>query len=129
MTLLNLKIFARKVLRHGGSSWRAEDAAKEMDVIQRIGQADNIVTVRAVGTLPGDMSFIDMEWCDTDLRRFMTTKWQSGEWARKPILTAIGPIDEVNSVRIIMIDILTGINFLHCQGLVHRDVKPQNGIS
>ena len=107
-----------------------EETEQEIVVIRRVCRPDakNLVTVFDSGAIPGDIAYIDMELCDLDLRHFLDIKWDSGAWTRKAVATVLGPIEEVISARNIMIDIVKGLAYLHGQRLVHRDVKPSNGM-
>lgn len=70
-------------------------------------------------------SFIDMELCDLNLEDYIQRKW--------PLrLSQTNFLDFPSNYRTIisdiMIDIASGLGFIHGLQEVHRDLKPRNGL-
>ena len=78
----------------------------------------NIVSVLREGTVKdAALYYIDMELCNYNLEEFMQNH---------------GPLSDqrlsMEQVWEIMVQIASGLTFIHAQGEVHRDLKPRNGI-
>jgi serine/threonine protein kinase len=84
----------------------------------------NIIQVFDTGQLPNSAyAFIDMELCDLNLDQY-----------NKSMSTVSLVHDDTSHLREvqvwnIMVQITSGITFIHGKGEVHRDLKPQNGTS
>jgi serine/threonine protein kinase len=113
-----------------------EDIEAEMDVIRRVlgtrGHR-NIVEILSHGTLPRGDCFIDMELCDVDLWKYIheprtiVQNATAGQWDNIGYVTADCSLQlKMRNVWTIMAHVANGVEFLHVQEYVHRDVKPQN---
>jgi len=72
----------------------------------------HIVSVFRLGEVKDSALFyIDMELCDGNLDQFMRDR------------AAI----ELNDVWSVMVQITSGLAYIHSHGEVHRDIKPRNG--
>jgi serine/threonine protein kinase len=109
--------FARKIVRVGGRTQlqEVEDEARTAMKLSRSG-CRNVVSVLQCGMMPNSPYFyIDMELCDFNLASYIggfgsTSRSALGVWQ-------------------IMMDICSGLIYIHDQEYVHRDLKPTNGIS
>jgi serine/threonine protein kinase len=97
-----------------------------MDTLCR-GSHDNIIAIYNHGRLapPHAFYFIDMELCDINLEEYIYCK-RTGvlglmEWDK-----AIADGHGVFLICGIMQQILSGLQFIHDHGEVHRDLNPQN---
>ena len=94
----------------------------------------NVVKALGYGTLPDRIdSYIDMELCDLNLAVYMQLSWEARLERRmqnfSPKDTAqLWPIIAVLQARDIIIDIASGLQFIHTRNEVHRDLKPPNGL-
>lgn len=88
--------------------------------LQRI-QHSNIFSILSIlvdGLSPdgkGHAAFIQMEFCQRDLENYIVD--QVLKWRR------IFSFLEYTSL---LLDVVRGIDFMHENGLIHRDIKPQN---
>jgi serine/threonine protein kinase len=120
-------LFARKLIRPFGD-FAAADIFNEIRALDRIciHNIPNIVKVIGHDMLPqSSFYYIDMELCALNLDNYIQKKWplniQSWYFEKE--------INEIVTVWGIMTDISRGLTFIHSLEEVHRDVKPQNGIS
>ena len=112
--------------------------ARAISKIRASGGHQNIVDVLHHGWLPTFSSyyFMDMEFCDKNLDDYIQSLAQH---SRLPI-HLLGTLcnDEYPQPRAFFrsimdlvfgvgMDIILGLEFLHCLKEVHRDLKPQNG--
>jgi serine/threonine protein kinase len=90
----------------------------EVRVISKLCKSNshaNIVSVFRLGDVKDSALFyIDMELCDGNLEQFMRDRR--------------GTI-ELNDVWNIMVQVTSGLAYIHSQGEVHRDMKPRNSKS
>lgn len=71
--------------------------------------------------------FIDMEYCELDLNRYIYRQWTSVVEKKLPFFTMDRPARmKMWQIWDIMHDILNGLCFIHSHDQVHRDIKPRN---
>ena len=141
----NVETFARKILRIFGELTK-EDVENEVAVISQVcisGKSNTVVEVYEHGWLPGlDLSYyyLDMEYCSETLeeRIHRTAKHESFASIHSStqaielsstaaaVLSATAEFTWEQTVDILM-NICSGLQYLHEQELVHRDLKPRNG--
>jgi serine/threonine protein kinase len=136
--------FARKLIRPFGSVTR-EDVETEVKAITEIlagGGHKHVIKFFDHGPLrASDYYYIDMELCDFNLDKYIyapdrsllfSGRFTDGskESCKPAFCERWNSIQEKReNVWRIMDHITTGLEFLHGQGLAHRDLKPQNGQS
>ena len=126
------KAFARKLLHIPGVDQR--DIDNEVRAIMRLcgeGNHKNIVSVLKWGELPNSpYYFIDMELCDLNLAVYIHRTDTPSLSESLPYFIKDASVD-LRALQIwnIMRQIAKGITYIHKHDLVHRDVKPANGIS
>jgi eukaryotic-like serine/threonine-protein kinase len=120
----------------GGMSsvYRAHDRLLERDVALKVlhegltGQGDHVERfrreARAVAQLshPNIVTVIDRG--EQDARQFIVFEFVPGE-NLKQLVGRTGPLPEREAIRLAL-QVARALAFAHGQGLVHRDVKPQN---
>jgi serine/threonine protein kinase len=92
------------------------------------GSCDTIVTVLRHGWLPRNPSyyFIDMEYCGETLESKIPKVWRDLRHTEtRPVLKDFDWV----AVTAVGFDIAAGLEYIHKHGMVHRDLKPRNGIS
>lgn len=89
----------------------------------------NIVTVIRHGELLNSYHFIDMELCDLDLATYLDRQWSPVEMERTPIGMDQNLNMRMEQVWKIMMDVTSGLAFIHSHKEVHRDLKPRNSNS
>jgi serine/threonine protein kinase len=113
-----------------------EEIQNEIRAILKVccegGTHQNVVTVFRHGVLqPSGHVFIDMELCAFNLETYLQTLWKpSREEEFEMRETGIVKVDghlRMRYIWVIMIQIASGIAFIHQQKEVHRDLKPRNG--
>jgi serine/threonine protein kinase len=70
-----------------------------------------------------------MELCDFNLETYAQTLWSQAPWEAmlKPDKRSIVDINmRIKQIWTIMKEIACGVLFIHLEGEVHRDLKPQN---
>jgi len=110
-----------------------EDIDNEINAITNLctkAAHKNIVTVLRHGWLKSSpYYFIDMELCDINLETFIYTESFDGF---EDDFDSIGESPEdvrIQNMWPIMMDIVSGLWFIHEHGQVHRDLKPRNSSS
>ena len=123
-----VQYFARKLLRHfaGLTQQDIDNEAKTMDKLCRSSH-NNIVEIYKHGFLEASaFYFIDVEFCDTNLEEYIQCQKRAVhglmDWD-----TAIKMGHGEFIICAIMQQIIGGLKYIHDQGLVHRDLNPQNG--
>lgn len=121
------------------ASTTKEDIRNEVRAITKIcktGTHQNIVSIIRHGSLStSDYYFIDMELCDINLADYIVGKQSAiadGSIAPSVTNVALGIENRLSIINFqessrIMIDITSGLEFLHQNNIVHRDLKPSNG--
>ncbi|MGB3291891.1 MAG: serine/threonine protein kinase [Phormidesmis sp.] len=59
-----------------------------------------------------------------DQQFYLVQEWVEGE-TLEAIVSAQGPLSEA-MVKSILVDLLPALDFIHSQGIIHRDIKPDN---
>jgi serine/threonine protein kinase len=72
-----------------------------------------------------------MERCDLNLETYILRKWTARLHQRVPFFVNIdsSPTSvKIAQARELMKDIIEGLVFIHSHKMIHRDLKPRNGI-
>ena len=107
--------------------------ANEIRVINKISQNGthlNIITVLGHGEMStGDIYALDLELCEMNLGQFIRGDYIKalGNQYFDPVYNRDVP--ECLTIWTIMRHITNGVGYIHSLREVHRDLKPQNGIS
>lgn len=104
----------------------ADDEIQAIRNIYNDGGHPHIVAITRIGDIPQNI-FIDMELCDLNLDDFIHSKRDP---AMVPAYFVKDQPPPLKSRQIwnIMSHIAQGVDFLHRKKMVHRDLKPVNGI-
>jgi len=125
------KAFARKVIHILGPDRQEID--NEVRAIMKLcvkKAHENIVSVLKLGELPNSSYyFIDMELCDLNLAVYIHRPNPPNPSQSLPYFIKEGSSHKGIRIWNIMTQIAGGIKYIHSHDLVHRDVKPANGIS
>ena len=100
-----------------GASSKVADIDNEVKAITELCSHPNIITVFQYGKL--DMTsyyYIDMELCAFSLAEYINK-------SAAPVESRSTTFEVWN----IMSQLISGVQFIHSMGEVHRDLKPQNG--
>lgn len=86
----------------------------------------NIVSHFQCGYLPKtSFFFLDMALCDLNLETYIRSGWPDG--IQESLRASFAPGQSIVRMWEIMMDICSGVAFIHEQKYVHRDLKPRNG--
>lgn len=122
--------FARKLLHIPGPDQR--DIDNEVRAIMKLCRKGhkNIVSVLKFGELPNSAYyFIDMELCDLNLGTYIHRIEPPNPLESLPYFIKDASADlRTMQIANIMSQVAGGIKYIHGHDLVHRDVKPANGM-
>jgi serine/threonine protein kinase len=126
------EVFARKLIRLGTVT--EEEIANEAKVIDKLCNGTNpwMVKVLKHGNLTGNSLFyyIDMEYCPETLEQRIETMREHAFIKNSTLGLTTDPSridwDQFSKVFPMVLDIIKGVQYIHSQGLVHRDLKPRN---
>ena len=136
MNLIDIQSFARKLVRPFGIFTDA-DIENEARSVTKLctGKHANILTVLKHGRLPNSpYYFFDMPLCETNLEQYILGNFvpkdelNSQEWSSTQMRDRHLKTLKVTAAWRITQQIASGLDFLHNEGAVHRDLKPRNGI-
>jgi serine/threonine protein kinase len=122
----HLQAFARKLVRIPRVDPRVvENEVQVLKELCREGAHPNIVAVFQIGELRNSQDlFIDMELCDLNLSDYIH---DTDPRAPTRFVTDEPPPMKVRQIWNIMLQVTSGVEYLHRKRLVHRDLKPGNG--
>jgi len=132
---LTLQIFARKLIHAVGGNQREiqmgiDNEVRAMTKLCSNGGHRNIITILQHGWLNKDQwYYFDMELCAINLDDFIHGPYITALGDQYFDPTCVGNQHECLKLWNIMRDITSGLNYIHGLREVHRDLKPQNGIS
>ena len=131
-----VKFLARKLIRTVGNT-RPEDVENEARVISELDTSGCLYVVQVLqhGWLKGVQGppfyFIDIEFCPETLEAHIrSTKLCT---CLSPSLSTPFRLEDCRclshweSITTILLDIVSGLIYIHEKGIVHRDLKPLNG--
>lgn len=89
----------------------------------------NIVAVIRIGSMQhGSYYYFDMELCQMNLETFIYRDWKPEVSEQLRHLTVPVPQKtRIRNVMQIMMQISSGVAYIHSHKEVHRDLKPSNG--
>lgn len=134
--MLNVQVLARKLIRVFGQVLPA-DIENEARILSELGtsRCPYVVEVLQHGWLEDGRTFyfIDMEFCPETLdERIRKTKLCACLSPSISTSTPLAPEDcrcrpHWESITAILLDVVSGLIYIHEKGIVHRDLKPLNG--
>ena|ERR1700738_5258745 len=106
------------------------DELKVINNLRAGGQHNNIVTVFSHGPLDDRQYYIDMELCLLNLYEYMHGDIKSS-FGVQQYWSPTQTDDTLSCLSLwgITDQIASGLEFIHNQGYLHRDLKPHNGMS
>lgn len=134
------KTFARKLIIVNVANLEEVDhEMKVLDWLRQTGGHENIIEILGYGRLQGinqKIYFIDMKLADLTLAEYIGYVFLGQKLPATNFVENFTPIfsqrncsesERLQTVWAISHQIVTGLEFLHGHGYVHRDLKPQNG--
>ena len=119
-TVLALKILHPHLLQNESMMARFSKEAK----VARSLNHPNIVRIHDIGLNPRGFTYITMEYIDGySLREQLNFRAESMASATSTGISRVNSMEEAIDT---MIQVLKGISYAHEQGIVHRDMKPDN---
>ncbi|CAM9937069.1 unnamed protein product, partial [Pylaiella littoralis] len=107
----NAAVAIKKISPMAAHSVDAKHVLREVRVMRHLGNHENIVTLEDLFCNEAeDELYIVMELLESDLHRIIQSK----------------QVLSMKHHRVFMIQILRGVEFLHKNGVIHRDLKPGN---
>ena len=107
--------------------------ANELRVINKISQNGthpNIITVLGTREMSsGDIYAFDLELCEMNLGQFIKGEYINTLGSQYFAPLCAGDVPECLTMWTIMRHLTNGLDYIHSLREVHRDLKPQNGIS
>jgi serine/threonine protein kinase len=105
---------------------------KEVQAIERLcgpGAHVNIVQVLNHGLLwDFPYYYIDMELCDMNLSDYIQSTTLADSSKSLPRFVKGGGTDSLLQIWTVMSQIASGVEYIHCEHQIHRDIKPGNGV-
>src|SRR5271154_106797 len=97
---------------------------KEVEAIKKLDTHVNIIQVLNHGPMSKHIFyFIDMELCDLNLHDYIRGQNPS----ELPYFSRGEGVKSVLQIGTVMSHIASGVQYIHCQNRVHRDINPMNG--
>src|SRR5271155_1660154 len=133
--MLILQVFARKLIHAVGGNQREiqmgiDNEVRAMTKLCSNGGHPNIINILHHGWLNKDQwYYFDMELCAMNLEDFIHGPYIETLGGQYFDPTYLGNEHECLKLWNIMRDITSGLDYIHSLREVHRDLKPQNGIS
>jgi len=124
-----VQVFARKILpiHHNFAKYELQNELRVIDKLCREGGHENIVSVLRHGFLhERGHYFIDMEFCGMNLRDYIYRMPSDKLNAFPPSLDSLPTSLKELHIWTIMKQIVSGLQYLHSHGEVHRDLKSSN---
>jgi len=113
--------YACKVVRQTRANPSLSDLEPEIHAIKKLTSGYHTHIVRVLDTWTEQNAFVttfyvQMELCDGDLSSYLQMRYGSTD--QEPL--------EVSEVWNVFRQIMEGVQYIHSQGMVHRDLKPKN---
>jgi hypothetical protein len=105
------QLMAVKVLNISGQEQEAQDLYKEIDLMRKLDH-------------PNIVRYLGAQVNVNDGKVYIFQDWVAGG-SISDLLTKFGPLS-VTTVRKYTVELLTGLVYLHANGIIHRDIKGQN---
>ncbi|CEM25068.1 unnamed protein product [Vitrella brassicaformis CCMP3155] len=125
----------KKMKKWNGGEGIESTTMREVNALMALRGHMNIVTLHKVGMDPSDpmatIVYLIFELCEAgDVGRLRTicakeNKINHPHWNPNKLLP-MNTVPTLEQLARVMYQILNGIAYMHCKGLIHRDLKPQN---